>query len=670
MTKTEIRIKPRASIPRGMPVWRELVEAWTDGTDSHRFSWFLLILEGIVLLGGAIGPLLIAFLTRADEGALSVQVPRHIYEFLVLGLLVLFWVGWCEGGYRLGRQLDNFAKVTWQRRLTLELWTGVLFSLLLSVLTSLGTLLPLVAVFLMFAGIESLKASSPEQARWDAVLLGFRGSFRRVSQHPLRFLILLAVPGLLLYLNSLILRICQIHFRDLLVNGNTSPFIALRMVFFGILFLLLGLLGVWLFFIARMDLAINYLRIQPNHESDPRQLDKSDRFQQLDTILNGFRQLCRNLAAVVLSILLIVGLHELVRSDLFSRNFFYTILEACVGFVNGFVQAIVDLLTKFSFIVVVLILIIGLCLLLVSVANGEGKGSLGRFLAFFAARVQGLSNFIKEHINFSGLTIQVTTLVSVFGVIATQTYTKIVEAQSLRAEQQRQQEQQMKLQQQQNQNYGDLADKQIQSFQETLRPLLIKDKISKIEWLDLDRRGQVASMTRNLLRQLVFPDGNPDGPRRARILKYLYDSRFLIENATALDKDSNKCLQGADALSRMVDYFRTTSKADKNVTSPHTLSTLPSFVLEQKLNDQIANKTQCSLARLIPQGMDFSYANLKGAFLNNAALPFINLSHADLSNAQLRGADLRFANLENANLRGADLTGAKLDFGNLLPNNF
>jgi uncharacterized protein YjbI with pentapeptide repeats len=518
----------------------------------------------------------------------------------------------------------------------------------------------------MFAGIESLKASSPEQARWDAVLLGFRGSFRRVSQHPLRFLILLAVPGLLLYLNSLILRICQIHFRDFLVNGNTSPFIALCMVFFGILFLLLGLLGVWLFFIARMDLAINYLRIQPNHESDLRQLEKSDRFQQLDTILNGFRQLCRNLAAVVLSILLIVGLYELVRSDLFSRNFFYTILEACVGFVNGFVQAIVDLLTKFSFIVVVFILIIGLCLLLVSVANGEGKGSLGRFLAFLAARLQGLSNFIKEHINFSGLTIQVTTLVSVFGVIATQTYTKIVEAQSLRAEQQRQQEQQMKLQQQQNQNYGDLADKQIQSFQETLRPLLIKDKISKIEWLDLDRRGQVASMTRNLLRQMVFPDGNPDGPRRARILKYLYDSRFLIENATALDKDSNKCSQGADALSRMVDYFRTTSKADKNVTSPHTLSTLPSFVLEQKLNDQIANKTQCSLARLIPQGMDFSYANLKGAFLNNAALPFINLSHADLSNAQLRGADLRFANLENANLRGADLTGAKLNFGNLV----
>ena len=64
--------------------------------------------------------------------------------------------------------------------------------------------------------------------------------------------------------------------------------------------------------------------------------------------------------------------------------------------------------------------------------------------------------------------------------------------------------------------------------------------------------------------------------------------------------------------------------------------------------------------------MDFSYANLKGAFLNNAALPFINLSHADLSNAQLRGADLRFANLENANLRGADLTGAKLNFGNLV----
>jgi uncharacterized protein YjbI with pentapeptide repeats len=651
-----------------MPVWRELVqalrgliEAWTDGTESNRFSWFPLILEVFVLMGGVIGPLLIAFLTKEDEGALSMQVPRWIYEFLVLGLLVLFWVGWCEGGYRLGRRLGTIAKVTWQRRLTLELWTGVLFSLLLSVLTTLSTLLSLVAVFLMFAGIESLKASSPEQAPWDAVLLGFRGSFRRVSQHPLRIIILMAIPGLLLYLNSLILRICQIHFRDFLVNGNTSPFIALCMVFFGILFLLLGLLGVWLFFIARMDLAINYLRIQPNHESDLRQLEKSDRFQQLDTTLNSLRQLSRFLAKVVFAILLIVGLYELVRSDLFSRNFFYTILEACVGFVNGFVQAIVDLLTKFSFIVVVFILIIGLCLLLVSVANGEGKGSLGRFLTFLAARLQGLSNFIKEHINFSfsGLTIQVTTLVSVFGVIATQTYTKIVEAQSLRAEQQRQQEQQMKLQQQQNQNYGDLADKQIQSFQETLRPLMIKDNNSKIDWLDLDRRGQVASMTRNLLRQLVFPDGNPDGPRRARILKYLYDSRFLIENTTA-QAENAKC---EDALSALI---KEPHKSTKNDSSPRILSTLPSFVLDQKLKDQTAAKPPCSLARLIPQGMDFSYANLKGAFLNNAALPFINLSHADLSNAQLRGADLRFANLENANLRGADLTAAKLNFGNLV----
>jgi uncharacterized protein YjbI with pentapeptide repeats len=157
----------------------------------------------------------------------------------------------------------------------------------------------------------------------------------------------------------------------------------------------------------------------------------------------------------------------------------------------------------------------------------------------------------------------------------------------------------------------------------------------------------------------MFPDGNPDGPRRARILKYLYDSRFLIENATALAENA-KC---EDALSALIEEPH---KSTKNDSSPHALSTLPSFELDQKLKDKTAGKSPCSLARLIPQGMDFSYANLKGAFLNNAALPFINLSHADLSNAQLRGADLRFANLENANLRGADLTGAKLNFGNLI----
>jgi len=163
----------------------------------------------IVLLGGVLAPPLIH--RFVSKGAMSVQVSRWMYEYLVLGLLVLFWVGWCEEGYQLSRQLNTLVKLPWQRRLTLELWTGVVFSLLLSVLTSLSTLLPLLALFLIFAGIESLKASSWEQTLWGSVLMGFRRSFRRVSQHPVRYLLLLAVPGLLLYLINLLLRICQIH---------------------------------------------------------------------------------------------------------------------------------------------------------------------------------------------------------------------------------------------------------------------------------------------------------------------------------------------------------------------------------------------------------------------------------------------------------------------------
>lgn len=403
--------------------------------------------------------------------------------------------------------MGTIAKVSWQRRLTLELWTGVLFSLLLSVLTSLSTLLPLLGMFLMFSGIESLKASRSEQTPWGSVLMGFRGSFHKVSQDPFRFLILLAIPGLLLYLNSLILRVCQIHYRDLLgqltpANSNSLPTGAVaQMVAIVALILILGIIEVGLFVIARMDLAINYLRIQQKQVFDP--------FTRFDRPFNRVRKLGRAFVVATLSGLLLLGLYELVRSDLFGRNFFYSVLETCVGFVNSFVQRIIDLLAKFSFIVVVLTLILGICLLLVSLASGDGKGILGRLLAFLAARLQGLSNFISKQINLPGQAIQVTTILSAVGLIATQTYTRIIEAQGLRLEQQKQQEQQVKLQQQQEQTYGDRADDQIQSYQQTLESLVIKDK-GENNWLDLDRRGQVASLTRNLLRQLQSPDGKPD----------------------------------------------------------------------------------------------------------------------------------------------------------------
>ena len=171
------------------------------------------------------------------------------------------------------------------------------------------------------------------------------------------------------------------------------------------------------------------------------------------------------------------------------------------------------------------------------------------------------------------------------------------------------------------------------------------------------------------MRQLQSPDGKPDGQRRARILRYLYDSRFLIENALDVSTQANECEEKENALS---DLINKANKSPANSDSARTLETLAQFELDRKLTNELKNEltnkkieTGCNLARLVPLRMDFSYANLEGAFLNNAALPFINLSHADLRGAQLRNADLRFANLKNVNLKGADLTGAKLQFANL-----
>lgn len=634
---------------------RQMLALWTGG---HPLSWLLLGLEGIVLMGGAIGPLLIVHLWKNETGALSLQVSRGVYEFWVLALMVLFWCGWCEGGYRLGRHLGGFKTVAWQRRLTLELWTGVLSSLLLSVLTSLNPLLPLVVVFLLFGGIESLRESGLGVGLGASARRGFRRSFHTVSLDPLRFLSLMAVPGVLLYLYNLLLRILQICYRDLVLPSPTSAstpgIVDARVVSLAILIVLLALVGLGLFFIARIDLALNYLRKRQRLHREPS--------PSLEPILGCVRRASRYVVGFSIIVACLFGLYQLVNAGLFTRNYFYMALEACVGYVIGFVQSLLDLLAKFSFILIVFALIVGLCITLISLAKGNGNDLLNRSLVAVKNKIQDVSAFISKQINLPGQAIQITTLLSAVGLIATQTYSKILEAQGLRLEQEREQQQQLKLQQQQKQDYGNRAENEILRFQQNLQDLAGPNQ-DGMHWRDLDRRNRVASISRDLTRQLKDPDGNPDGPRRARVLQHLYDSRFLIAGEKTGCRD--------DALSRVIAESKRNKEINKqikeanNYESPRTLGTLTQFELDRRLIDQSASNASCGLARLVPLNMDFSRASLKGAFLNNANLPFIDLSYADLRFAQLRGADLRFANLTNANLKGANLTGAKLDFADL-----
>ena len=63
-------------------------------------------------------------------------------------------------------------------------------------------------------------------------------------------------------------------------------------------------------------------------------------------------------------------------------------------------------------------------------------------------------------------------------------------------------------------------------------------------------------------------------------------------------------------------------------------------------------------------GADLSFANLKGAHLNNAYLSFANLKGAHLNNAYVCNADLSFAILCSANLKEANLSEANLNYAN------
>ena len=65
------------------------------------------------------------------------------------------------------------------------------------------------------------------------------------------------------------------------------------------------------------------------------------------------------------------------------------------------------------------------------------------------------------------------------------------------------------------------------------------------------------------------------------------------------------------------------------------------------------------------QGLDFSYSNLKGAYLKGAYLEQANLKGANLKRANLKEANLKGANLEEAYLSRANLEGTDLERVNL-----
>ena len=97
------------------------------------------------------------------------------------------------------------------------------------------------------------------------------------------------------------------------------------------------------------------------------------------------------------------------------------------------------------------------------------------------------------------------------------------------------------------------------------------------------------------------------------------------------------------------------------VTSAKLSTTLASHSLW--LRDNGGSRANLSGADL--PGANLPWADLSRADLSGANLPWADLSRADLSRADLSGANLSRADLSGADLSGADLSGANLSWANL-----
>jgi hypothetical protein len=129
--------------------------------------------------------------------------------------------------------------------------------------------------------------------------------------------------------------------------------------------------------------------------------------------------------------------------------------------------------------------------------------------------------------------------------------------------------------------------------------------------------------------------GRLDRHRKRSVLQFLYESGLIYKEDTVLDKGS-----------RLLEQRH------------HIVS------LDQ------ADLTEADLSRAFLVGIhlrwiNLSKANLRGAFLAEAALAYANVSEADLSGAFVLGTNLKAANLIQANLSGAGLVEANL-FGTKL----
>lgn len=138
-----------------------------------------------------------------------------------------------------------------------------------------------------------------------------------------------------------------------------------------------------------------------------------------------------------------------------------------------------------------------------------------------------------------------------------------------------------------------------------------------------------------------------DGKRKGSILQFLHESKLIVNGQSIISLD------GADF-----------SNADLRDAYLDNADLRSANFTQADLRDAVlsgANLTYAQLERADLRGVRLDRADLSHAKLNNANLKGTNfLGHANFSDAELKGADLSDADLRGADLDGADLSNAIL----------
>lgn len=301
-----------------------------------------------------------------------------------------------------------------------------------------------------------------------------------------------------------------------------------------------------------------------------------------------------------------------------------------LSLLSNTVTNVLTLLAKLGFLLIVSAVLIFLGMLVISFGRPEPMRPVRELASGLQGRIDQITASLSQLQWITRGTIGVSTLLTVLGTVAVQTYERVQNDQEREKISRANTEKNQTIEAEQAREKLERNEELLARIQKKVNDYLNKSNPSEAA------RFHLLSELRDALPELTTATGQVDGERKGRLLRYLYESDLLRYPPPESKEAEAEC--------------------DKAITPDNR--GLPAKDVEKKLGT-------CGPALFLHE-MNFSGAVLQDAYLRNAFLPYINLRNANLRNADLSGAILGAANLEDADLSGARIAGTALNHATLV----